>query len=92
MASSERNTYAEDFSSSGYAEWRFGVLPGLLVTSSLLAFASNTATAAHVCIGGHFHYGGSGGWTGNANLWYVLSRIAHVPVGYSVSYLPATTR
>jgi hypothetical protein len=31
----------------------------LVVTISLLAFASNTATAARVCIGGHFHYGGS---------------------------------
>jgi hypothetical protein len=31
----------------------------LPVTFLLLAFASNTATAARVCIGGHFHYGGS---------------------------------
>jgi hypothetical protein len=31
----------------------------LVVTISLLAFAPNTATAARVCIGGHFHYGGS---------------------------------
>src|SRR5215475_8795992 len=31
----------------------------LPVTILLLAFASNTATAARVCIGGHFHYGGS---------------------------------
>jgi len=31
----------------------------LLVTISLLALASNTATAARICIGGHFHYGGS---------------------------------
>jgi hypothetical protein len=30
------------------------------VTILLLAFASNTATAARVCIGGHLHYGGSG--------------------------------
>src|SRR5262249_25765560 len=32
----------------------------LPVTILLLASASNTATAARVCIGGHFHYGGSG--------------------------------
>jgi hypothetical protein len=32
----------------------------LAVTILLLASASNTATAARVCIGGHFHYGGSG--------------------------------
>ena len=32
----------------------------LPVTILLLACASNTATAARVCIGGHFHYGGSG--------------------------------
>ena len=32
----------------------------LPVTVLLLASASNTATAARVCIGGHFHYGGSG--------------------------------
>jgi hypothetical protein len=32
----------------------------LLVIILLLASASNTATAARVCIGGHFHYGGSG--------------------------------
>jgi hypothetical protein len=32
----------------------------LHVTILLLASASNTATAARVCIGGHFHYGGSG--------------------------------
>jgi hypothetical protein len=31
----------------------------LVVTICLLAFAPNTATAARVCIGGHFHYGGS---------------------------------
>ena len=32
----------------------------LAVTILLLASAPNTATAARVCIGGHFHYGGSG--------------------------------
>src|SRR6516164_530241 len=32
----------------------------LPVTILLLASASNTAIAARVCIGGHFHYGGSG--------------------------------
>ena len=32
----------------------------LPVTILLLASASNTGTAARVCIGGHFHYGGSG--------------------------------
>ena len=32
----------------------------LPVTILLLASASNAATAARVCIGGHFHYGGSG--------------------------------
>ena len=31
----------------------------LPVTILLLASASNTATAARVCIAGHFHYGGS---------------------------------
>ena len=31
----------------------------LVVTISLLAFATNTAMAARVCIGVHFHYGGS---------------------------------
>jgi hypothetical protein len=31
----------------------------LLATILLLALASNTATAARVCIAGHFHYGGS---------------------------------
>jgi hypothetical protein len=31
----------------------------LPVTISLLACASNTATAARVCIAGHFHYSGS---------------------------------
>jgi hypothetical protein len=31
----------------------------LFVAILFLAFAPNTATAARVCIGGHFHYGGS---------------------------------
>ncbi len=31
----------------------------LPVTILLLGFAPNTATAARVCIAGHFHYGGS---------------------------------
>jgi hypothetical protein len=34
-------------------------LVALPVTISLLALAPNTATAARVCIAGHFHYGGS---------------------------------
>ena len=36
------------------------LLVTLPVTILLLAPASNTATAARVCIGGQFHYGGSG--------------------------------
>src|SRR6516164_6441183 len=35
-------------------------LVALLVTILLLGSASNAAPAARVCIGGHFHYGGSG--------------------------------
>jgi len=44
----------------GKGRLMFRSLLALAVAFLLLASASNAAPAARVCIGGHFHYGGSG--------------------------------
>src|SRR5215831_5511218 len=49
----------------------------LPVTILLLASASNAATAARVCIGGHFHYGGVHAQASAVRAWRAIQAESH---------------